>query len=77
MDYLKLTTLADSTYVLYPAYVLQITVSAANLITAVDILDTADGTTTSVVLTNKRADLGMFTKKNGFNTILSSVASAT
>ena len=77
MEFLRVVTLADSTYVLYPADAIQLTVSAAHLITAAAILDTADGSTTAIDLTNKRADLVCFDKRHGYHTILSSGASAT
>lgn len=77
MNFLRVVTLADNTYVLYPAEAIQLTVSAAHLITAAAILDTADGTTTAIDLTAKRADLVCAYKRHGYNVILSSDASAT
>jgi len=79
MEFLKVTTVADDTFVLYPAELVRYTCAATKLISSVDLI-TADGSGvpvyTSISLTGKRADLVAFTKNTGFSVILSSSAAA-
>jgi hypothetical protein len=80
MEFLKLVTVATGAYLLYPIEQVRITVNASNVITAVETIGYAAAGThvyTAISLTGLRADMGLYTSKAGFHTILSSEATAT